>query len=407
MHLSPLPSGYGGPQITLPGHYSEFKKRDRSLDFLRGIAILLVLAAHFQLEIPETLFFGSFFRFFNRIGWVGVDMFFVLSGFLVGGLLITELQKHGQIDVKRFLIRRGLKIYPLYYVFFGYLFFVPVVKAMVQGRDGWEAFSELWKLYWPNLLFINNYVGSNPIGHTWTLAIEEHFYLILPFLLHACSNRLSIKQITIAVAALVVSIVAFRFYCVANFTAVGHPLKETHFRIDALFLGVGVRGIAEGWPNMFRRLGDFRYVFIAVGFATLAYVPFMAGSSKLTYGYLLATISAAAVLTGVYHMRHVDLPSAAQFFMEPVSAVVCWVGTYSYSIYLWHPTIFRIMERQVTNRLGYNAADENAMILWVAAAVVITVATVLLSALVSRLVEVPTLRFRDQLFPSRSSSIPA
>jgi len=112
-----------------------------------------------------------------------VDLFFVLSGFLIGGLLVSELHHHGHIDIGRFLIRRGLKIYPPHFVFIGYLMLMPVAKAILAGNNVWTTFTTEWGKYWPNLLFLHNYVGTNPAGHTWTLAVEEHFYLLLPFLL--------------------------------------------------------------------------------------------------------------------------------------------------------------------------------------------------------------------------------
>ncbi len=81
-------------------------KRNIGLDFLRGIAIILVLFRH--LEINKMM---------ARTGWIGVDLFFVLSGFLVSGLLFKEYQKFSTVNLKRFFIRRGFKIYPSFYFF--------------------------------------------------------------------------------------------------------------------------------------------------------------------------------------------------------------------------------------------------------------------------------------------------
>jgi peptidoglycan/LPS O-acetylase OafA/YrhL len=79
-------------------------KRNLQLDILRGIAILLVFGRHLEIPRPEGLL-GIFADAWFRIGWLGVDLFFVLSGFLIGGLLVTELHNHGRIDVQRFLVR--------------------------------------------------------------------------------------------------------------------------------------------------------------------------------------------------------------------------------------------------------------------------------------------------------------
>lgn len=92
----------------------KYTTRLRHIDFLRGIAILLVLLRH------KFLFQAT-----TNIGWIGVDLFFVLSGFLVSGLLFKEQIQHGQIKPIRFLIRRGFKIYPIYYL--TYILYIPLL----------------------------------------------------------------------------------------------------------------------------------------------------------------------------------------------------------------------------------------------------------------------------------------
>src|SRR6185295_15310789 len=90
--------------------------RDPGLDVLRGVAVLLVLFRHFDTP-PEELMHPvrAVVMWLNRVGWIGVDLFFVLSGFLVSGLLFEEYERHGTLRVGRFLVRRGFKIYPGFY----------------------------------------------------------------------------------------------------------------------------------------------------------------------------------------------------------------------------------------------------------------------------------------------------
>lgn len=107
-----------------------------------------------------------------RMGRIWRSTFFSLSGYLVCGLLFIEMRNSGTIDVSRFLIRRGLKIWPAYFAFVAYLVAVPLVK-------GTATISSLVSDYWPNVLFLNNYIGPNTALHTWSLAVEEHFYLLL------------------------------------------------------------------------------------------------------------------------------------------------------------------------------------------------------------------------------------
>lgn len=379
-------------------------KRSLQLDFLRGIAIIVVLFHHLRIDVPSMIIVGDFFAFLHRVGWVGVDLFFVLSGFLVGGLLINELEKHGSLNPQRFLIRRGLKIYPLYYVFFAYLFAMPLLKAAIKGGDLGATFGELWTLYWPNLFFLNGYLGSNPVGHTWTLAIEEHFYLILPFFLLLLNRRFSMKQITLVCAAIFVPVVAYRAYVVLTpDMLVGKP-KQTHFRIDALFLGVAVRGWLASWPAAFARLRDFRHLMVAVGVVLIVLPEYVSVPFLMSWGYALTMFGAAGILIGTYHMRAADLGSMRAPGMKLVG-MVCWVGTFSYSIYLWHVTVFRILERFVETR-GLSDLASRSMWVWVLCAFTIFAVSVVVSAMISRIVEIPVLKFRDRFFPSRSSSIP-
>src|SRR5262249_44717454 len=122
--------------------------RRPELDVLRCAAVVLVLFRHLE-ALPQSV--PAVFRVPTRVlfevGWTGVDLFFVLSGFLVAGLLFREVQEHGRIDIKRFLIRRGLKIYPGFYCLIG----ATVGIAVVHG----------WNLPWNRILsevfFVQNY----------------------------------------------------------------------------------------------------------------------------------------------------------------------------------------------------------------------------------------------------------
>ena len=123
-----------------------------------------------------------------------------LSGFLIAGLLLNETKRHKSVDVRRFLVRRGWKIYPLYFMFVGYIILSPVARAVVNGGSPTEVFSDQLSLHWPNLVFLQNYVGSGSIGHLWSIAVEEHFYLLLPLVVGLLGYRHSRKLIWIGFA---------------------------------------------------------------------------------------------------------------------------------------------------------------------------------------------------------------
>lgn len=133
-------------------------ERREVLDFLRGVAILLVLLRH-QYLFAVTV----------QAGWIGVDLFFVLSGFLVSGLLFDEYRRRGVVSPLRFLIRRGWKIYPLYYI--TCLLYMALWWQTGRPVEWWRLASEL--------LLVQNYANGWGYLHapTWSLAVEEHFYV--------------------------------------------------------------------------------------------------------------------------------------------------------------------------------------------------------------------------------------
>ncbi len=174
-------------------------------------------------------------RLWARGGWIGVDLFFVLSGFLVSGLLFREYQRCGTVSVSRFLIRRGLKIYPAFY------FFLALTTLRVVLAHGLAALPV--RALISEALFIQNY-GPALWWHTWSLAVEEHFYLGSALLIHLLTRRArgnedpyrSMPVIFLAVAA---ASLAARFLCgLQSPFAYSTHLFPTHLRLDGLMFGV-------------------------------------------------------------------------------------------------------------------------------------------------------------------------
>jgi peptidoglycan/LPS O-acetylase OafA/YrhL len=152
-----------------------FLSRNRELDILRGLAILAVILNHAG---PETIpnfpqldgAAGFLFWQIKGIGWSGVDLFFILSGFLIGGSLINEIEKHGHIDLKLFWLKRCFKILPSYGALLIILTLTGAAQLTLQQIPVF-------------LLFLQNYLAPQVVGPTWSLAVEEHFYVLLPLLL--------------------------------------------------------------------------------------------------------------------------------------------------------------------------------------------------------------------------------
>ncbi len=136
--------------------------RNKRLDVLRCIAVLLVMLNHSEMWPRITHNF-----------WIGVDLFFVLSGFLISGLLFSEYKKHNSIGFRRFFVRRGLKIYPAFYLFMLFTWAISGWVLHDRARAG---------RYLAEALFVQNY-WQGVWDHTWSLGVEEHFYILLPILL--------------------------------------------------------------------------------------------------------------------------------------------------------------------------------------------------------------------------------
>lgn len=201
-------------------------KRLREIDFLRGMAIIFVLLRHQHISVYST-----------NMGWIGVDLFFVLSGFLVSGLLFKEYLRYGKIDPVRFLIRRGFKIYPLYYLTY-ILYFIPIF-----------FFSQIeWGKLLSDLFYFQNYFNGWGYAYaaSWSLAVEEHFYFGLVAALYFFLNKKSIQLEKIksssfakVIISLLVICLIFRF--ASNYV---YPMlyaknfTMTHLRIDSLLAGV-------------------------------------------------------------------------------------------------------------------------------------------------------------------------
>lgn len=382
--------------------------RNLSLDVLRGVAILLVFGRHLQIPRPDGLV-GLFADGWFRLGWIGVDLFFVLSGFLIGGLLVSEVQKTGRIDIARFLIRRGFKIYPVYYVFIAYLITVPVLGAWISGQDHGTLLARQWSLYWPNLLFLQNYVGSNPAGHTWSLAVEEHFYILLPILLTWLVATDNTRSILAACVVAMVVILGLRVISVLTVDQFSVRMAATHLRLDALLCGVALRIAAQSKPAWFLAARDWRGSLVVFG--SLCWVPnlFIEPSSPWirTLGLTATYLGSGAFLLAAFHTHRDDFGRASSLVYRAARGFA-WIGVYSYAIYVWHVTAMGFTERQL-GKLGSRFADSSAVD-WALAASVVCTSAVVTGVIVTRVVERPVLAIRERWFPSfagSASGIPA
>ena len=374
-------------------------KRVMQLDVLRGVAVLLVMGRHAAvspydaglLKYPAGLWF--------RMGWSGVDLFFVLSGFLVGGLLLGEIRARGELDVKRFLIRRGFKIWPGYFVYlaaaFAYLW-------LSQGLSLSSAFAKIA----PNLIHIQNYMGAFivvPLPHTWSLAVEEHFYLALPLALVLAVGRRerphAIPGLVRLSAGALVACLAVRLY--TYFTVPYEPTLlrwPTHDRIDSLFVGVLLSYLSHFHPERFRALARRRRGLLAM--AAVLLTPLLLKEDNgfvVTVGFTLIAVGYASLLLVVVTTQP-DLASAGGLRLRWPTRVLAYIGVYSYSIYLWHILAGRLPATVLAGSAALAFLRPEAK--WVVVMGVYVLLGLGAGIIMGKAIELPALRLRERLFPA-------
>jgi peptidoglycan/LPS O-acetylase OafA/YrhL len=379
-------------------------KRLPQLDLLRGVAILMVLGAHPVAKLDEAGWFWPLAYPWGHAGWSGVNLFFVLSGFLVGGLLFAELRTTGRLNPGRFMVRRMFKIWPSYYAYL-------LIMLAILLRVGLDS-----RILLPFLFHIQNYLevvvgspgdGSSPHGviwrsivpdrgicvmatHTWSLAVEEHFYLLLPLVLSVVRST--------RVLALLLASCLFGCACSRAIARVGLPTVPTHHNLDSLAFGVLLAYFMHFRSGQFQRLSSRPVVLLTAGVVLVAIglIPgrgYSAASAiapvllYLGYGMILVAILALPANQGV----------SGRFFRSLPARFLIFVGIYSYSIYVWHIDVaYRLVDLMSSAGM---LADASPSVRWLTLMAIYVLLAVGSGALFGRCIELPALSVRDRLFP--------
>jgi len=350
--------------------------RNLGLDLLRLFAVLLVMGRH--LQIPEEIS-SPFLSIWKTGGWVGVDVFFVLSGFLVSGLFFKEYQKKGSIDIKRFLIRRGFKIYPAFWCMLMMTVFVAALR--------FEQIFSRWLL--GEILFLQNYLGGL-WNHTWSLAVEEHFYIglsILFLLLVKVAGKnpfrfipsIAILLVCICLGLRILNMHTYEMYTYENF------LYGTHIRMDSLFFGVL---ISYYWhfKSLQSRLEFIpSVIFIVLGLLLLApaFIFTLEDHKWISvYGFILFYLGASCLIFAITRIN-----KSNNIFLRFAGAL----GASSYSIYLWHMPVNFWGSHILKKSIGLDSFLIYSSCYFVGA--------LSIGYFMSKIVEFPILRLRDKLAP--------
>lgn len=300
--------------------------RIANLDLLRAAAIVPVVLANAGAEGALT---GAAGRLADS-GWVGVDLFFVLSGWLIGGLYWRERERHGSIDLKRFWARRWLRTVPPYLVAL-----VTVYSARAVLTSNADPFD------WHYLAFVQNYTGAPYWAVSWSLCVEEHFYLALPLVLGAALRLRGGVPVVLGFAALG-SLLARVLTVPDGAPQWGLHYTATHMRLEGLALGVAAAWVYHCRPALWPSLRRAGRVLALPSLAFVAAVPWLPLDVLNRFAYTGVDLAFVAVLVAVVDGRPLPLAS---------SRAVRAVALTSYSVYMTQATSFDAYRRVVGEAL--------------------------------------------------------
>ncbi len=369
-------------------------------DILRSLAILLVMLVHLPLNATPDMLVTV-----REYGWLGVDIFFVLSGYLIGTQLFKEITRTGSVEFKSFYLRRAFRIFPAFFVVLALYAFVPVLRDNPTMQPLWKFAS-----FTVNLGFDPR--EGNAFSQAWTLAVEEQFYLVLPLLVLLLRKRFSTGWVLGLAGMLTLGGIVLRYaiwdaqlgplvaeaqFRPAFATYLRDVYYPTYTRLDGLLFGVVLAAARFFKPELCKRylppkvalpLGLIFVVVALICFAIRGPLagqgifPVFQAQHGAVAGFPLISIGIALLFCAM-----LDLERILNRWPVPGAALV---ATLSYSLYLTHKSVFHVMrllfgEVNLQGGLGFMAY---------------LIASFAVAAVLWFFVEQTFLRLRDRLLSS-------
>jgi peptidoglycan/LPS O-acetylase OafA/YrhL len=360
------------------------RERQPGLDFLRALAIILVVVYHaalFGFKLPGRV---------DRFGWIGVDLFFVLSGYLIGGQLLAPLARDQRINLGHFFARRALRIMPAYFV----------VLALYFSLPSWREYPEMSQPLWKFLLSVQNIAlhGGTAFSHAWSLAVEDQFYLGLPFLLLCLYRR---PRAAIIVPCLIV----FGGILLRTFLAWKNPSADggvsfrgfqawiyypTWTRLDPLLFGVALAAIEKFRPTSWQRLINCATWLWLPGLGLIAYALYLGETENLTlvacvWQFPLIAVGMAALLVCSFSPR---LP-----FRRAAIPGAAFIASIAYSAYL--------IQKLVIHFVAQFCSSHNIALTSVPALLLVELCVYAAATLLFFAIERPFLQLRKRVAPRK------
>ncbi len=378
-------------ELGLINHATQ--KKLFGLDHLRALAITLVLLFHYQIfQHPKWI------EKAGKFGWTGVDLFFVLSGYLIASQLFATMAIGKQISFREFFLKRFFRIIPAYLTIVAIYFCVPAFHER-------EALSPLWRF----LTFTQNFgldlKTYGTFSHSWSLCIEEQFYLLLPLILITLVYFKKSKQGYIILIILFLAGFISRLY---SWYVLVSPLADTenywvawnefiyyptYNRLDGLLTGVSIAALFQFKPNVRAYIFDRAKYFLLAGLALLVCSYFVC----LNEHSFVATIFGFPLVSISYGLIVIGAISPSTFLFRINSKFTTNLATLSYAIYLSHKGVMHVTQQQLM-KLGI-AGDGNLMFVFC------IISAVLAALLMNRIIEKPFLKLREIILRKRPKKI--
>ena len=324
------------------------------LDGIRGLAIILVISFHYWGNIPIFSF-----------GWCGVDLFFVLSGYLITSRLIALQQQKNSLQ--KFYINRALRILPLYYLTL--IIFYAGFNLLVRNQNFYlfDFYNRNWlsfALFFQNWTFMHTGIKENFLEHFWSLAVEEQFYLMWPFFLYLTWQKKFFFKLIFFIIILIILTRTFLYFQYPEWSDYRRYFYNTFCRMDAFLIG--------GCLYFFQK-NDKAKKFVAfypmAAMAIVAGIYFTKNASGIanpfisTIGFTLIAIAFAGLIYGASSNSSKFLSTIFNY------AWLRFTGKISYGLYIFHWLVLRTLEPRFENCLlkcGYfNEQAANGISLFV------------------------------------------
>ncbi|HZE25283.1 MAG TPA: acyltransferase [Blattabacteriaceae bacterium] len=312
--------------------------REPGLDLMRAVAILWVMLWHMHFALRPGIWSGP-----GRYGWMGVDLFFVLSGYLIGSQLLRPYTRGGRPSIGGFYMRRAFRVLPAYLTVLLFYFAIPGFREAPGLSPAWQflTFTENFRI---------DYLHDQAFSHVWSLCVEEHFYLVLPVLILLLMRRPNFGKALVMVLGILCFGIGIRAYIYLHQIAI-FPRDDdafalayveriyypTHTRLDGLLVGVTLAAIKTFRPAWWQRAMSHGYLLLVGGLALCAGAVWLF-NDRLSFSASVVGFPLLAVGLGLLIASSIA-PSS------PLSRVRGFglIAALAYSAYLTHKEIIHFL----------------------------------------------------------------